>query len=252
MDINNQKVTHKVFGEGIVVSTDGNHVLIDFGDKGTKTFIYPDAFETFVKLQDASAQAAVEEEIASAQAAKKAAADAAAAERAAVDERRRAEQAPAAGKKRGTDVDHGFGPDYHVEHLARQPILTYKQVEDEFGIRISGFGKGINKTDTTVVLISSVDKKKSGFVYHDHWDTNGDYIYSGEGKSGDQKMTGGNKVIKDAAADGKTIHLFVKLSPEEYYYQGAFTLVEYYYETEKDEAGDTRKEYKFRLRKVTE
>jgi hypothetical protein len=65
-------------------------------------------------------------------------------------------------------------------------------------------------------------------------------------------MTGGNKVIKDAAADGKTIHLFVKLSPEEYYYQGAFTLVEYYYETEKDEAGDTRKEYKFRLRKVTE
>ena len=178
---------------------------------------------------------------------KKAEAAAIAAARAKQEEARRA--AASSGHK-ATDVEHGFGPDYHVEHLARQPILTYQQVEDEFGIRITGFGKGINTNGNALILISSVDKKKTGFVYHDHWDTNGDYIYSGEGKPGDQKMTGGNKAIKDSGVNGMAIHLFVKLSPEEYYYQGIFKLVDYTYEDEKDEDGNNRKEYKFRLRKI--
>jgi len=42
----------------------------------------------------------------------------------------------------------------------------------------------------------------------------------------------------------------VKLSAQAYYDQGEFELVEYEYEDEKDETGDSRKEYKFRLRKV--
>ncbi|MGN1457844.1 MAG: hypothetical protein ACI4XP_07815 [Acutalibacteraceae bacterium] len=74
-------------------------------------------------------------------------------------------------------------------------------------------------------------------------------MYSGEGKIGDQHMTLGNKAIVDAESDGKTIHLFVKFSPQEYYYQGVFSLVDYTYEDDKDESGNIRKEYKFRLRK---
>lgn len=99
------------------------------------------------------------------------------------------------------------------------------------------------------MLISSVDKKKTGFVYHDHWTPDGDYMYSGEGKTGDQQMTLGNKAIVDAERDGKAIHLFVKFSPQEYYYQGVFSLVDYTYEDDKDESGNVRKEYKFRLRR---
>lgn len=147
------------------------------------------------------------------------------------------------------DIAKGFGKDYNVDHLAREPILTYQQVEDQFGIRITGFGRGINRTDSAVVLISSVVKKKDGFVYHDHWTKDGEYIYSGEGKKGDQSMTAGNKAIVDAAVDGKTIHLFVKFSPQEYYYQGQFQLVDYTLEEECDETGVARKEYKFRLRR---
>ena len=63
-------------------------------------------------------------------------------------------------------------------------------------------------------------------------------------------MTKGNLAIKNAACDGKKVHLFVKLSPQEYYYQGIFELVDYTYEDEEDENGNTRKEYKFRLKKV--
>ena len=54
----------------------------------------------------------------------------------------------------------------------------------------------------------------------------------------------------DAEKNGKVIHLIIKFSPEEYYYQGIFKLVNYTYEDDLDEEGNTRKEYKFRLRKV--
>ena len=93
-------------------------------------------------------------------------------------------------------------------------------------------------------------KAKDKFVYHDKWTADGDYIYSGEGKTGDQTLTKGNAAIVNADRDGKKIHLFVKLSPQEYYYQGVFELVNYTHEDEEDEAGNLRKEYKFRLRKV--
>ena len=63
-------------------------------------------------------------------------------------------------------------------------------------------------------------------------------------------MTKGNLAIRDAARNGKKIHLFVKFSPQEYYYQGIFELIDYTYEDEKDEDGNIRKEYKFRLKKV--
>ncbi len=64
-------------------------------------------------------------------------------------------------------------------------------------------------------------------------------------------MTKGNLAIRDAAQNNKKIHLFVKFSPQEYYYQGIFELVDYTYEDDQDEAENIRKEYKFRLRKVT-
>mgnify|MGYP003593414056 CR=1 FL=1 len=243
MELKNMKVIHNTFGEGTVVSVDGNQVHIDFGNYGIKDFVYPDIFATYVKLQDPAVQVVIDKEIIAVKIAKERA-------EAMLEEKRKMEKALAENEKRAMDVDSGFGPDYHVEHLTRQPILTYKQVEDKFNIKILGPGKGINRTDSAVVLISSVDKKKSGFLYHDHWDINGDYIYSGEGKYGDQKMTDGNKAIKESESDGKMIQLFVKLSSEEYYYQGVFKFIEYYYEDEVDEAGNNRKEYKFRLRKV--
>lgn len=65
-------------------------------------------------------------------------------------------------------------------------------------------------------------------------------------------MTKGNLAIKNALNNDKKIHLFVKFSPQEYYYQGVFELVDYTYEDECDALGDIRKEYKFRLRKVAE
>lgn len=235
MDLLNIKVKHTVFGVGTVTEVDDKYVTVQFAAKSSK-FAYPDAFEKFIKAEDSAIQETILNDIVVA--------------RRAEEERRAAERQTASPAKKARNIEDGFGADYNVEHLARQPILTYQQVEEQFGIRISGFGRGINKTPSTVVLISSIDKKKTGFVYHDHWTTAGEYIYSGEGKTGDQTMSSGNTAIVNAVDEGKDIHLFVKFSPQEYYYQGVFELVEYTYEDDLDENGNTRKEYKFRLRKA--
>ena len=56
-------------------------------------------------------------------------------------------------------IDSMFSKEHHAEKLAREPILTYQEVERQFGIHIAGFGRGINPTENSVVLIPSIGKK---------------------------------------------------------------------------------------------
>lgn len=244
MNIKGERVISSVLGVGTVTEQDRAYITVAFTTKTSK-FPFPSAFEKFLKAESEEIQANIAillEELKAAEAAKKACGSAV--------ESKRLLSLVAPQKTNSKNIDEMFADDYHVAYLARQPVFTYRQVEDQFGIKISGFGRGINPTPSTVVLISSIGKSQGNFVYHDKWTTDGDYLYSGEGKTGDQAMTKGNLAIKNAATDGKAIHLFVKFSPQEYYYQGIFTLVDYTYENEKDESGNIRKEYKFRLKKV--
>ena len=250
MNLLNIKVKHTVFGVGTITEFDGRYITVQFTDKSSK-FIYPDAFEKFIKVEDLAIQEAIMHDIAIAKQTEEERRQAEFAARKAEEERKTAERQIATSTTRKIrNIEDGFCEDYHVAHLAKNPILTYQEVEDQFNIKIAGFGRGINKTPSTVVLISSVVKKKSGFVYHDHWTNDGDYIYSGEGKTGDQTMSYGNWALMSAKKEANIIHLFVKFSPREYYYQGVFEVVNYTYEDDLDENGSTRKEYKFRLRKV--
>ena len=244
------KVKHAAFGIGVITEKTDSYITVEFAAKTTK-FVYPDAFEKFIKAEAADVQQTIIDNINAVKVAAEQKRQAEETARRAAEEQRRTANAVTVSKvKKSKTLDEMFAPDYHVEKLARQPILTYQQVEEQFSIRISGFGRGINPTDNTVVLISSIGKASGNFVYHDKWTVDGDYLYSGEGKTGDQTMAKGNLAIKDAAHNGKEIHLFVKFSPQEYYYQGIFELVDYTYEDDKDEDGNIRKEYKFRLKKV--
>lgn len=234
MDILGAQVKHFTFGTGKVITQENNMITIEFAAKTTK-FVFPDCFEKFVTATDPNLQERILADI---------------------EARMKTKSAAIAPKTKpaGTTsrIDTMFDDDYHVSFLARHPVLTYQQVEAQFGINISGFGRGINPTDTTVVLISSINKTNGRFTYHDRWAENGDYIYSGEGRTGNQQLTKGNLAIVNAKRDHKAIHLFVKFSPREYYYQGIFELAGYTYETEEDETGGARKEYKFRLRKTNQ
>lgn len=56
------RISHIVWGEGAVISRDGKyiHVLFDDAEVGSKTFIYPDAFDHHMKYADADLQSEAE------------------------------------------------------------------------------------------------------------------------------------------------------------------------------------------------
>ena len=51
MTLDNLAVNHKTFGKGTVVSSQGKYMTVKF-DKAQKIFVYPDAFENFLTLDD--------------------------------------------------------------------------------------------------------------------------------------------------------------------------------------------------------
>jgi Trp operon repressor len=237
MNLIGSKVVNIRFGAGVIVEVKEKSILVDFNGN-VKPFDI-EGFNRFFTWEDGEAEDYINkliEKIA------KEREERGAAERAA----RRAAQEAAERESIITRYD----ADYHAEHMSTNVVLTYQDVQEKFGIRIAGFGRGANSTADSVVLISSVDPENDNFVYHDRWDNNGDYIFSGEGKVGDQMMTRGNLAIKSAENDNKQIHLFIKESSQEYYYQGVFKLVGYTYEDDIGADGNSRKEYKFRLRRV--
>ena len=47
------KVKHSVFGVGTITAQDDKYLTVEFANK-TSRFIYPDAFEKFIKAEDPS------------------------------------------------------------------------------------------------------------------------------------------------------------------------------------------------------
>ena len=227
------EVYSKQYGKGKITSVDGNKFTVSF-ESETKTYLYPLAFEKGLESDETTKTKAIK----------------------LLNELRKKDEEkkqPIEDQSRDIKFNGGiFKPDYNFKHLQKQPILNYKEVEEQFKIKLTGFGKGINTSrwNPNIILISVISKHNGFFVYHDHWTPEGDYIYSGEGKNGDQVLNRGNLAIINAKNEQKTIHLFVKFSPQEYFYQGIFELIDYTYENDFGADNQIRKEYKFRLRKL--
>lgn len=62
MELIGLKVKHTVFGVGEIKACGGNCITVEFPAKTSK-FIYPDAFEKFIKAEDAEVQSAIIKEI---------------------------------------------------------------------------------------------------------------------------------------------------------------------------------------------
>lgn len=64
MNILNEKIQHKTFGEGTVINQDTSMIAIEFCEKyGVKQFVYPDAFEEFLKLNNSDLELSVIDEL---------------------------------------------------------------------------------------------------------------------------------------------------------------------------------------------
>ena len=51
MNFDNLQVKHKSFGDGVIVSKQGNYITVKFSEV-QKIFVYPDIFEKFLTLSD--------------------------------------------------------------------------------------------------------------------------------------------------------------------------------------------------------
>jgi hypothetical protein len=69
MVFQNTKVTHKTFGEGIVTNHEGNYINVSFGGM-VKRFVYPDAFDKFLTIDDEDILSAIKIDIAASKKAK--------------------------------------------------------------------------------------------------------------------------------------------------------------------------------------
>ena len=67
----NLAVNHKSFGKGVIVSLSGKYITVKFASS-QKIFVYPDAFESFLTLEDGSVSGEILADIAAAKAAKQA------------------------------------------------------------------------------------------------------------------------------------------------------------------------------------
>ena len=63
MNLMNCSVKHISWGIGMVTEQKDNYIKIIFG-VGEKQFVYPDAFEKFLKCEDTNMQSQIEEELA--------------------------------------------------------------------------------------------------------------------------------------------------------------------------------------------
>lgn len=62
MNLMNRRIKHSSWGNGTVIEQKDNYIKIEFLI-GEKQFIYPDAFEKFLKCEDAAIQGQIEHEI---------------------------------------------------------------------------------------------------------------------------------------------------------------------------------------------
>jgi 5-methylcytosine-specific restriction protein A len=84
--------------------------------------------------------------------------------------------------------------------------------------------------------------------YHDGWNEDGVFLYTGEGQSGDMQFTRGNLAVRDHAANGRDLHLFESLGKGEgCRYVGRFDCAGWEHRRGPDTAGQDRQLIVFHL-----
>ena len=64
MNLIDESVKHSLFGEGKVINQEEGRISVRFPEQyGTKQFIYPDAFEKYLKLDNSNLEMFLREEI---------------------------------------------------------------------------------------------------------------------------------------------------------------------------------------------
>ena len=123
---------------------------------------------------------------------------------------------------------------------------VYRRVDihDQYGgQRQSGISTPSSKP--FVFLFSG--KQGAEYGYEDGQKDDQTYLYTGEGQVGDMVMLRGNRAIRDAADNDKTIHLFEYERPGHVRYVGEMIYTGHHYAEMPDRTGHLRKAIVFEL-----
>ena len=95
-----------------------------------------------------------------------------------------------------------------------------KDIHEVYGGQEQG---GISTPRGSAAIFLFTAQTGADYGYKDGWNSNGLFLYTGEGQIGDMEFSRGNRAIRDHGANGKTLHLFKSLGKgRDYEYLGQF------------------------------
>ena len=102
--------------------------------------------------------------------------------------------------------------------LVRGEEYVRRDIHRAFG---GGVQRGISVSATNPVILLFVGLNGARYGYNNEVSQDGRIAFVGEGRYGDMLMAGGNKALLNAAADGRTVHLFMQTGIGRVRYEGA-------------------------------
>lgn len=109
---------------------------------------------------------------------------------------------------------------------------------------------GISPCGKYPYLFLFIAPSGNDYGYKDDWISDNEFVLSGEGQFGDMEMKRGNLAILNHVEDGRTLHLFSKISSGYYEYLGRFAYASHEIEQGEDTEGKIRRRIQFHLKKL--
>jgi 5-methylcytosine-specific restriction protein A len=127
--------------------------------------------------------------------------------------------------------------------------LSYKRTDlyRQHGKQRQGGSSTINRRPFLFLFTA---KSRSHFGYEDSWQ-NGEFIYTGEGQTGERQFKSGNKAVQEHVTKGKALHLFEQEKKGYVRYKGEFALSSFEYREGKDKSQQARRTIVFHLNPVS-
>ena len=120
-----------------------------------------------------------------------------------------------------------------------------KEIHAPYGGQQQG---GISTPSAKPFIFLFTGDEGEAFGYHDDWDENGVFRYTGEGQVGPMEFDGGNRAIRDHALNGKDLHLFQKTARSGLVrYVGQFSCPSWEHAQASDKNGEGRQVIVFHL-----
>jgi hypothetical protein len=101
-------------------------------------------------------------------------------------------------------------------------IVRRRQLHRQYGGGQQGGISPSSRTSDIFIFTNPARGSRYGYDVHEGLQPDGSFAYTGEGQSGDQEFTRGNKALLNAADQGRTIRVF-NAQPPYATYVGAFT-----------------------------